>query len=144
MDNLRIPDLYPVNFAKTVTLKVSNIVKHDGTPAGYSFTVEDEYGFIANFDQYISIHPLHCQKIILTASVGPLRYKRMVDQDPLINGCIGLLPPSNQLLEHFIIDAYDKLRGHMRMPLKCVNIIVKWPEKEDDNANTKSVSRSGT
>ena len=45
MDNdLRIPDIYPVNFAKTVTLKVGNIVKNDGTPVGYSFTVEDDYG----------------------------------------------------------------------------------------------------
>lgn len=144
MDNLRIQDMYPVNFTKTITLKVSNIVKHDGAPAGYSFTVEDEYGFIANFDQYISMRPLWGQKIVLNASVGLLRYRRVMNQDPLINGCVGLMPPSNQLLEHFIIDAYDKLREHMRMPLKCVNIIVKWPEKEDDNANTKSVSRSGT
>jgi hypothetical protein len=134
MDNsLRIPDIYPVNFAKTLTLKVNNIVKHNDTPVGYSFTVEDDYGFIANFDQHISIHPLHSQKIVVTASVGMLRYRRMIDQDPLINGCVGLLPPGNKMLEYCIIYAYDELRARMGKPLKRVNVKVKWPEKEDGN-----------
>jgi len=131
MDNdLRIPDIYPVNFAKTLTLKVSNIVKHDGTLVGYSFTVEDDYGFIANFDQSIST-TLYSQKIVMTTSVGMLRYRRMIDQDPLINGCIGLLPPGNKMLEYCIIDAYNELRAHMGKPLKRVNVKVKWPEKEE-------------
>lgn len=134
MDNLRIPDLYPVNFAKTVTLKVSNIVKHDGAPAGYSFTVEDEYGFIANFDQSISMRPLWGQKIVLNASVGLLRYRRVMNQDPLINGCVGLMPPGNKALEYFIIEAYDELMAHMDKPLKRVNVKVEWPEKEEKDA----------
>ena len=130
-NNLHISDIYPVTLSKTITLKVSNIEKQDGTPAGYSFTVEDGSGLIINFDQFISVDPLHFQKIILYATVGLLRCRRIVDQDPLINGCIGLLPPGSQVLEYYIIDVYYKLMEHMCKPLKHVNVKVKWPEKEE-------------
>lgn len=130
-NNLYIPDMYPVRFLKTITLKVGNIAKYDGTPVGYSFTAEDGNGLIVNFNQFISIHPLHPQKIILNAYVGLARYGCVIDQDPLINGCFSLLPPGNKLLEYYIIDAYDGLKACMGEPLKRVNVMVKWPGKEE-------------
>lgn len=137
-NNLYIPDMYPVTFFKTITLKVDNIVMHDDTPKGYSFEVECDDGTIIKFDQSISTHPLHPQKIVLNASVGLARYRRIIDQDPLINGCIGLLPPGNELLEYGIKDAYYEYKSLMDEPLSHVNIIVKWPEKEGNVNGTYS------
>lgn len=130
-NDLRIPDMYPVNFMKTITLKVGNIVKHDGAPAGYSFEVEDGSGLIVNFDQFISADPLHSQKIILYAATGHVQYRRVMNQDPSITGCVGLMPPGNKALEYFIIEAYDELMAHMGKPLKRVIVKVKWSEKEE-------------
>lgn len=131
MDNdLRIPDMYPVNLSKTITLKVGNIAKHDGTPAGYSFEVECNDAIIIKFDQSMSVD-LSGSRIVLNASTGLARYRRMVNSDPLITGCVGLMPPGNQLLEAFIIDAYRQLMDVLFTPVRNANIVVKWPGKEE-------------
>lgn len=127
-NDLRIPDMYPVNFTKTITLKVSNIVKHDGAPAGYSFEVECNDVITIKFDQSMSVGPSG-SRIVLNASTGLARYRRTVDSDPMITGCVGLIPPGNQLLECYITDAYRQLMDILFTPVRNVNIVVKWPEK---------------
>lgn len=129
-NNLRIPDIYPVNLSKTITLKVSNIAKHDGTPKGYSFEVECNDAIIIKFDQSMSVD-LSGSRIVLNASTGLARYRRMVDSDPMITGCVGLMPPGNRLLECFITDAYRQLMDVLFTPVRNANIVVKWPEKEE-------------
>lgn len=101
-----------------IEIAVSKNVQNNDDP---SENVDDD--LVIKFDQSMSTSPVFGPKAILNASIGLARYRRILYS--------GLLPPGNQMLEYFIIDAYRKLMDAMGQTTSHVNIVVKWPEKEE-------------
>ena len=129
-NNLYIPAMYPMTLSKTVTLNVKNIMMHDDTK-GYSFEVKCDDDLVIKFDQSMSTSPVFGPKAILNASIGLARYRRILYPGMYVTGCLVLLPPGDQMLECFIIDAYRELMYAMGQTTRHVNIVVKWPEKKE-------------